>query len=202
MKYIVRIFGAFLFLLSITSAIQASPKPIVQIETNMGTIIVELNHQRAPTTVANFLYYVKKDFYNGTIFHRVIKDFMIQGGGFDLESKQKPTRDPIRNESTNGLFNSMGTIAMARTSDVDSATSQFYINVNENRALDATFDKPGYAVFGSVIEGLDVVLKIADVAVEPMMGLGDTVPSKPVIIQSITLLNSKKPNTNTIKEEK
>ena len=134
---------------------------------------------------------------------------MIQGGGFDVALKSKHTRGPIRNESTNGLTNSMGTIAMARTDEVDSATSQFYINVNENRSLDATFNQPGYAVFGSVIEGLDVVLTIAALPVEPINGIGKNVPSKPVIIKSITLLEDKKlndknskTNTMTNKEEK
>ncbi len=149
MNYFLRtIFVIFIFFASI-GVTQAAPKAIVQIETSMGNIIVELNHQRAPATVKNFLYYTKKKFYNGTIFHRVIPNFMIQGGGFDVDLSKKTTRSPIRNEGRNGLTNSYGTIAMARTTDPDSATSQFYINTKENAALNATFDKDGYTVFGN-----------------------------------------------------
>jgi len=181
---------------------QAAPKPIVEIDTNMGKIVVELNHRRAPTTVNNFLKYVKKGFYNGTIFHRVIPGFMIQGGGFTVELSEKPTRAPIRNESTNGLSNSMGTIAMARTQEVDSATSQFYINVNDNRSLDATYGKPGYAVFGNVIEGEDIAIKISEVDVKSDMRAGDNLPIEPIVIKSITLLKTKSTTSSDKKSEK
>ncbi|RLA02232.1 MAG: peptidylprolyl isomerase A, partial [Gammaproteobacteria bacterium] len=181
----VRIIFALSFIFVSSTNALASPKPIVEIETNMGNIIVELDHRRAPATVANFLTYIEKEFYDGTIFHRVIPDFMIQGGGFNVGLEQKPTRSPIRNESMNGLENSTGTIAMARTQDFDSATSQFYINVKNNRSLDAKFNEKGYTVFGKVIEGLEVVLKISEVPTEAVRGVGDDVPSKPVIIKSI-----------------
>jgi len=202
MNYILRTFFIVILLFSSTESIIASPRPIVEIETSMGLIVVELNHKRAPATVANFLYYVKKGFYNGTIFHRVINNFMIQGGGFDVNNLQKSTRNPIRNESTNGLMNTIGTIAMARTQEVDSATSQFYINVNQNRALDATYGKPGYAVFGVVIEGIDVVMEIAEVPVHPIIALGEHAPVDPVIIKSASVVepDSKKSSANKDKQ--
>ena len=201
MNYFLRTILVIFMLFGVIGVIQAAPKAIVQIETNMGNIVVELNHQRAPATVKNFLYYVKKKFYNGTIFHRVIPNFMIQGGGFDVGLLKKTTRSPIRNEGRNGLTNSVGTIAMARTSDPDSATSQFYINTKENRSLNASFKKDGYTVFGSVIEGMDIVLKISDVPTEKIMGIGDNVPSKPIIIKSITVLNAPSKPTDKIKEQ-
>jgi len=210
MNYILRTFFTIILLFSSTQMVFASPKPVVEIDTTMGTIIVELNHKRAPATVANFLYYVKKGFYEDTIFHRVIYNFMIQGGGFDTNHVQKPTRSPIKNESNNGLLNSTGTIAMARTQNVDSATSQFYINVNENRPLDATFRTLGYTVFGDVIEGLDVVMQIADVETEMVPALGENSPVEPVIIKSIRLVEAtaakpaknKDIQTNKLNEEK
>jgi cyclophilin family peptidyl-prolyl cis-trans isomerase len=140
--------------------------PVVVIETSKGTIKVELNPDKAPATVKNFLGYVEDKFYDGTIFHRVMgkendkKDFMIQGGGFTEEHKEKKTKPPIKNEAGKGLSNKRGTIAMARTDDPDSATAQFYINVADNDFLDKSNDSPGYAVFGKVIEGMDVVDKI------------------------------------------
>jgi len=197
MNGFIRTFFTLVFIVTSVSSLHASPKPIVQIETNMGDIIVELDHQRAPTTVMNFLYYTKKGFYNGTIFHRVITDFMIQGGGFNANYRQKSTRSPIKNESTNGLENTVGTIAMARTEDVDSATSQFYINVGDNRSLNATYGEPGYTVFGKVIEGIDIVYNIANVPVQPMVGVSQNVPVNPVIIKSMSIVDTKK-----IKKEK
>ena len=202
MKCILRIIFLVMAMIASSSITLAAPRPIVEIETNMGKIVVELNHRRAPATVANFLKYVKKGFYDGTIFHRVMVDFMIQGGGFDVALNKKRTRRPIRNESTNGLTNSMGTIAMARTSEIDSATSQFYINVNENRSLNSKFGEHGYTVFGYVIDGMDVVQKIAAVPVEPILNIGEHVPVKPVIILSISLLETPTKQQNTIKEVK
>ena len=136
--------------------------PIVVIDTSMGPIKVELFQDKAPITVKNFMQYVDEKHYDGTIFHRIIKDFMIQGGGFDQQMNQKPNRPSIKNESTNGLSNARGTIAMARTSVPDSATSQFYINVVDNKKLDKAnaADNVGYCVFGKVIEGMDVADKI------------------------------------------
>jgi len=138
----------------------AKENPRVSLKTDLGIIIVELYPEQAPVTVKNFLDYVDSKFYDGTIFHRVIPGFVAQGGGMNFEFVSKPTRDPIKNESFNGLKNEYKTLAMARTSDPDSATSQFFINLRPNTSLDAKGEKPGYAVFGKVIEGMDVVEKI------------------------------------------
>jgi peptidyl-prolyl cis-trans isomerase A (cyclophilin A) len=158
--------------------------PVVVIKTSMGTIKVQLDAMHAPLSTSNFLSYVDKKFYDGTIFHRVIPGFMIQGGGFTSDMAEKPAQPPIHNEGTNGLKNMRGTIAMARTSDPDSATSQFYLNLVDNGALDATSDTPGYAVFGKVISGLDVMDKIAAVPTTTS-GMNENVPVKPVTIISI-----------------
>jgi len=161
--------------------------PVVVIKTSLGEITVELDAQKAPKTVENFLKYVDDKFYDGTIFHRVISTFMIQGGGHDANLVKKTTRASIPNESKNGLSNVRGSIAMARTSDPDSATAQFFINVKDNRSLDRSGDSPsaaGYAVFGKVTAGLDVVDKIKDVPTGVKGGMGD-VPTTPVVIESI-----------------
>lgn len=157
--------------------------PVVLIKTSKGDIKVELDKEKAPISVENFLSYVNDGFYNGTIFHRVIKNFMIQGGGFTTDMKQKPTKDPIKNEAENGLSNSRGTIAMARTGVVDSATSQFFVNHRDNKFLDHGVRDFGYAVFGKVTEGMDVVDAIAGVAT----GYQD-VPNEPIVIESITIV--------------
>jgi len=147
--------------LSGCGAENADKNPVVVMETNKGTIKIELFADKSPITVKNFLSYVDDKFYDNTIFHRVISDFMIQGGGFESGLKEKEkTKPPIKNESANGVANERGTIAMARTNDPDSATAQFFINVKNNPPLDR---RPGYAVFGKVIEGMDVVDKIKDV---------------------------------------
>lgn len=147
------------FLLS-CHATQAQENPQVSFKTDLGTIVIELYPKQAPLTVANFLQYVDSKFYDGTIFHRVIPGFVVQGGGMNFEFAAKPTRSPIKNESNNGLKNDYQTLSMARTSNPDSATSQFFINLRANPSLDAAENKPGYAVFGKVIEGMDVVEKI------------------------------------------
>ena len=134
---------------------------MIRLTTTSGVIELELDHEKAPITSANFEQYVKEGFYNGTIFHRVIKGFMIQGGGFTAEMQQKQTRDPIVNEAKNGLANDKYTIAMARTSDPDSATAQFFINVADNAFLNYAPGNPGYAVFGKVVKGTEVVDAIA-----------------------------------------
>jgi cyclophilin family peptidyl-prolyl cis-trans isomerase len=188
MNLFVRVFCSVFILIGSFSTITAAPKRIVIIDTSMGQIKVELYHRRAPQTVKNFLKYVKTKDYDATIFHRVIPGFMIQGGGFGLDNKKKQTRSPVRNESNNGLNNTPGTIAMARTSDVDSATSQFFINVNHNKSLDASFGKLGYTVFGKVIEGMDIVRDIEIVDTSPVQALGNDAPIEPVIINSITLV--------------
>lgn len=167
----------------------AASAPRVVMDTSMGRIVLELDAARAPKTVENFLAYVRDGFYDGTIFHRVIQSFMIQGGGFTKDMAQKPTRDPITNEADNGLSNRRGTIAMARTSDPHSATAQFFINTVDNAPLDHRGKSPsgwGYAVFGRVVEGLDVVDAIAGVSTGYKNGMQD-VPVEPVVIEKVTV---------------
>ena len=161
--------------------------PQVLMETSMGNVRIELFKEKAPITVRNFLSYVKEGFYDGLIFHRVIGTFMIQGGGFDETMNQKKTKFAIKNEAANGLSNKRGTLAMARTNVVDSATSQFFINVVDNDFLDhrgKTADQFGYAVFGQVIEGMDVLDAIKGVKTGNKGGHSD-VPLEPVIIKSM-----------------
>ena len=158
-------------------------------DTTMGTITLELDEKKAPATVRNFAEYARSGHYDGTIFHRVIDGFMIQGGGFTRSMDQKPTREPIMNEAMNGLKNLRGTIAMARTMVVDSATSQFFINLVDNGFLDFTSPTPqgfGYAVFGRVIDGMEVVDAIAKVKTG-FSGPHQNVPETPVVIKRVTL---------------
>jgi len=162
--------------------------PVVLIQTSMGDIKVELFQDKAPATVGNFLTYTDDGFYNGTIFHRVINDFMIQGGGFDKKLERKPTKAPIQNEADHGISNERGTIAMARLPEPHTATSQFFINVKDNSFLDH-FDKKekwGYCVFGKVIEGMDVVNKIKKVETAPKPPLPQDVPVQTIEIVSIS----------------
>ena len=155
----------------------------VVMETSLGTIRLELYPDKAPATVANFLAYVNDKFYDGTVFHRVIPNFMVQGGGMEPGMRQKKTKAAIKNESPNGLSNTRGTIAMARTSAPDSATAQFYINVVDNSSK---LDRPRYCVFGRVIEGMDVVDKIKRVPTQSILGGAmEDVPTEDVIIKSI-----------------
>jgi cyclophilin family peptidyl-prolyl cis-trans isomerase len=161
---------------------------VITIETSLGTITAELNEKQAPVTVANFLAYVDGKHYDGTIFHRVIKDFMIQGGGFSTKMVQKPTQAPIKNEAGNGLANDRGTLAMARTGVVDSATCQFFINHRNNDFLNHQDETPrgfGYCVFGKVVGGMDVVDKIAAVVTSGKSGPMQDMPLQPVEIKSI-----------------
>ena len=163
--------------------------PQVMLETSMGNITIELFKEKAPITVRNFLGYVKEGFYDGLIFHRVIKDFMVQGGGMNEALEQKKPKFAIKNEATNGLKNTRGTLAMARTSVVDSATSQFFVNVVDNAFLDHTGKTPdrfGYAVFAQVVEGMDVIDAIREVKTGNKGGHSD-VPVEPVFINSIRL---------------
>ncbi|MBR4604200.1 MAG: peptidyl-prolyl cis-trans isomerase [Kiritimatiellae bacterium] len=158
-------------------------------ETSKGTITLELDEEKAPVTVANFVEYARAGHYDGTIFHRVIDGFMIQGGGFTKDMNQKPTRDPIRNEAANGLKNARGSIAMARTSVVDSATSQFFINLVDNDFLDFRNPTPsgfGYAVFGRVSDGLEIVDAIAKVKTGTR-GRYENVPDETVLIRRVTI---------------
>lgn len=162
--------------------------PQVTIETNKGTILLELNEEKAPKTVENFLQYVRDGFYQGTIFHRVIDGFMIQGGGFTQDLQPKSTRAPIPNEANNGLKNSRGTIAMARTADPHSATAQFFINVADNDFLDYPgSDGWGYAVFGKVIQGMEVVDAIAKAPTTSRRGY-QNVPKENVVIEKIEII--------------
>jgi len=177
-------------LLFSTLAFAANPQ--VEVKTSQGTIVLELNADKAPVTVENFVQYAKDGFYNGTIFHRVIDGFMIQGGGFEPGMKEKSTRKPIQNEAKNGLKNATGTIAMARTNDPNSATAQFFINLVDNRMLDyPNPDGAGYAVFGKVTQGLDVVQKIAKVRTGNS-GFHQNVPTTPIVIESVKLLPEQK----------
>jgi cyclophilin family peptidyl-prolyl cis-trans isomerase len=165
--------------------------PQVSVKTSMGEIVIELYPDKAPKTVENFLTYTKDGFYSGTIFHRVINNFMIQGGGFNRDMSQKRTRPPIQIESQNGLKNDVGWVSMARTSVPDSATAQFFINTVENRSLDFPApDGHGYTVFGKVIKGMDVVNKIRTVPTIRNAGNAD-VPVDPITIDSITLIATK-----------
>lgn len=159
---------------------------MVEMQTSLGTITIEVDSAKAPKSAENFLQYVKDGFYNGTIFHRVIDGFMIQGGGFDAEMKQKTGRAPIPNESSNGLSNAPMTLAMARTNDPNSATSQFFINLVDNKRLDKSSMNDGYAVFGKVVSGQDIVQKIGKLATTSK-GFYSDVPVETVTIQSMTI---------------
>ncbi|UCF00496.1 MAG: peptidyl-prolyl cis-trans isomerase [Planctomycetota bacterium] len=162
----------------------------VKLETGMGDIVIELNEKAAPVTVGNFIRYVEEGFYDETIFHRVIPNFMVQGGGFTTDMVQKETHEPIVNEAGNGLKNDRGTVAMARTPHPDSATSQFFINHKNNGFLNyAGSSKPGYAVFGKVLKGMEVVDKIATVKTTTKRGHAD-VPVVPVVIKSAQVVSS------------
>lgn len=179
------------FCIVTTSTIAATQ---VEFKTNKGNFTVELYPEKAPKTVANFLQYVNDGFYESTIFHRVINNFMIQGGGFERDLFEKPTKAPIKNESNNGLKNEIGTIAMARTSEPDSATSQFFINLKDNAFLDYTSPEPdriGYCVFGKVISGIEVVKNIGVTPTGYVSRFSD-VPIQPIKIISVKLLEKVK----------
>ncbi|MBI3771404.1 MAG: peptidyl-prolyl cis-trans isomerase [Gammaproteobacteria bacterium] len=182
-------------LLAFCSAAMATDatKPQVLFETNQGRILLELDAKAAPVTVENFLGYVKAGFYDGTIFHRVIQGFVIQGGGFSQDYTKKPTRAPIKNEAKNGLKNDRGTISMARTMDPNSGTSQFFINLVDNQGLNpGGFDPYGYAVFGKVIEGMETVDKIAKVKTGSGGPFPAEVPQSPMIITKATVVGTTK----------
>ncbi len=175
----------------------------VNFETSQGDFTVELYPEKAPKTVENFLTYIEDGFYKNTIFHRVIRNFMIQGGGFERDLFEKPTRAPIKNEADNGLLNEKGTIAMARTADPDSATAQFFINLKNNAFLNHTGPSPekmGYCVFGKVISGLDVVKKIGLTQTGNMSRFSD-VPLKPMMIKNVSLMTKEAPPAETSKTE-
>ena len=166
--------------------------PMVLVKTSMGSFKIELFQKEAPITVKNFLNYVDKKFYDGTTFHRVMPNFVIQGGGFDKNMVQKTTLAPIQNEAKNGLKNLKGTLSMARTNDINSATSQFFINLRDNANLDhASEAQYGYAVFAKVVQGMDVISKIAAVSTGNK-GPHQNVPVKPIIIESMTRISAEK----------
>lgn len=160
-KKTLALFAAIAIAVLVSPLSHAESNPRVALKTDLGTFVIELYPQAAPITVANFLDYVDSKFYDGTIFHRVVPGFVVQGGGMTFDFSSKPTRDPIKNESNNGLGNDYQTVAMARTASPDSASSQFYVNLKNNNALDGSESKPGYTVFGKVVLGMDVVEKIA-----------------------------------------
>lgn len=191
MKKIMALLALFAVLAIAPGFAQAgNADPVIKLETTMGDIVIRLNERKAPITCANFVQYVKSGHYDGTIFHRVIKDFMIQGGGFADNMKEKPTHAPIRNEANNGLKNEKYTIAMARTKDPHSARAQFFINTRNNNFLDFKSQKNGewgYAVFGKVIQGQNVVDQIEKAATGRRAG-HDDVPTEPVIIKKAVVL--------------
>ena len=188
------VFSITLFLMTSLSFATENPMPTtpskVKLTTNLGPIIIQLNTEKAPVSSENFLTYVKDGFYDGTIFHRVIKGFMAQGGGFDTDFNQKATRSPIKNEADNGLANKRGTLAMARTSDPNSATAQFFINYKDNAFLNFTSKTSsgwGYAVFGEVVEGMDVVDAMAGQPTGNRGGHQD-VPKTDIVIEKAELV--------------
>jgi len=162
--------------------------PAVKFQTTMGDFVVEVYPDKAPKTVDNFLQYVKAKHYDGTIFHRVINNFMVQGGGYTKTYSEKPTRPPVVLEASNGLANTLGTIAMARTNDPNSATAQFFINVKDNAFLNAKGPSDGYTVFGKVISGMDVIEKIKTVSTGSGGMFPSDVPATPIVINSATLV--------------
>ena len=189
MSVVRNIVAALILTLATAHAIAANPK--VEFETSSGFIVIELYPEKAPKTVENFLRYVSDGFYRGTVFHRVIPGFMIQGGGFTTDFQQKPVRDPVGNEADNGLRNETGTIAMARTSNPHSATAQFFINVNDNRFLDHVAPTPrgwGYCVFGKVVKGLDVAQRIVAIPTGAGGPFPTDVPRQTVLIENARLL--------------
>ena len=190
MKKLLLLAAGLIASLSLNSPLWAA-NPLVEIKTNQGSLTAELFADKAPKTTANFLQYVKDGFFDGTIFHRVIDGFMIQGGGFTPDMKQKTTRAPVENEAGNGIKNGAGTLAMAHTSDPNSATAQFFINLVDNDPLDRSAGNPGYAVFGRVTQGLETVAKIAK---QPTgnVGMFRDVPRTAIVIESVRLLPEKK----------
>jgi len=182
----VKLYAITAGILLCVSALAADPQ--VELKTNMGAITLGLFPDKAPKTVENFLQYVRDGHFKGTIFHRVIPGFMIQGGGFTVDFVQKQVRAPIRNEASNGLRNETGTIAMARTPDPHSATAQFFINVSDNQSLNFTPGNPGYAVFGKVVKGMDIVKKIEAVQTGPGMPPHRDVPVKPIVIEDAKIV--------------
>jgi len=191
MKAVLNLVKSLLLLFCLLPHLAEAANPVVEFETNQGNFKIELYPEKAPKTVSNFLYYVDNGFYKETIFHRVISNFMIQGGGFTREIIEKKTQPPIINESNNGLVNSAGSVAMARTNDPNSATAQFFVNLIDNNFLNYTSPEPssiGYCVFGKVTEGMNVVHKIGQLPTGNSSGFSD-VPIRPVIIINAKHIN-------------
>ncbi len=185
-----KLFSTLLLGLMMTTANAAAPVRVLM-KTSMGDITLELDAEKAPKSTANFVQYVKDGHYDGLVFHRVIRGFMIQGGGYEADYKQRKTRAPIENEAKNGLKNERGTIAMARTNDPHSATSQFFINHADNEFLNYSPQRGmGYAVFGKVVDGMDVVDKIAETPTGPIPPFGQDVPVTQVLIEKATLVEA------------
>jgi len=177
----------------LSSALAAAANPQVEFKTNVGSFVAELYADKAPATVDNFLRYVNDGFYKGTIFHRVIPGFVVQGGGFSKDFQQKPTREPVKNEAANGLKNETATLAMARTSDPNSATAQFFINLKDNSSLDHRAPNPreyGYTVFGRVVKGMDVVQRIAAIPTGASGPFPAEVPQQTVIVEETKVLST------------
>ena len=188
------LFATLALVLAFAAHAAAPANPQVEVRTNMGNFVLELYPENAPNTVQNFLQYVKDGHYNGTIFHRVMPGFMIQGGGFNAKFEEKPTRPAIKNEAGNGLRNGVGMLSMARTADPHSATAQFFINVAENPTLDfraPTAEGYGYTPFGKVVKGMDVVERIVKVPTGPGKPPHQDVPKKPVVIERMHVIDSK-----------
>ena len=189
-----KLFAVFALVLASAVHAAAPANPQVEVRTNMGSFVIELYPENAPNTVKNFLQYVNEGFYNGTIFHRVIPGFMIQGGGFTTKFEEKPTRPAIKNEAGNGLRNGVGMVSMARTADPHSATAQFFVNVAENPTLDfkaPTNEGYGYTPFGRVVKGIDTVANIVKVPTGPGKPPHQDVPKKPVIIERMHVIETK-----------
>jgi len=179
----------YLFALLLSFALPVSAATQVLVTTNLGELTVQLDEKNAPLSSQNFLRYVEDGSYVGTIFHRVIPGFMAQGGGFDKDLQRRPSYEPIKNESANGISNARATIAMARTQDPDSATRQFYINYQNNSFLDAQGSRPGYAVFGKVVKGFSVIEKMAEIPTTTIRSMGmKDVPQQPIVIKAITII--------------
>ena len=178
-----------LFLVHCVAAAQAPASPLrVRFETTAGAFVVELDRERAPLSAANIEQYVRDGHYDGTIFHRVIGNFVVQGGGYTTDGREKPTRPPVANESGNGLYNRRGTVALARQGNPHSATSQFYVNLVDNLSLDPGPTRWGYAVIGRVTEGMDVIDRIAAVATGNRAPFGEDVPLEPVVVQKASIV--------------
>lgn len=180
-----------LMMLTLATGVAQADQPRVEMQTSQGVIVVELYPEKAPKTVENFLHYVKSGFYEGTVFHRVVKDFMVQGGAFDKTLTWRKADDPIQCEAKNGLTNEVGTIAMARSRDPNSATSQFFFNLESNKHLNHHRDHPdyyGHAVFGKIVQGMDVVQKIAAAQTGAGGPFASDVPVEPIVIEKVALL--------------